>query len=210
MFEDRSYLQIVSFCESFLARFGDCHLGVGWTKTPDTAQVRYRVMLDVLKDPTQPVSILDFGCGASHLLEHIRSRGLRHIEYSGLDLSEKFLELSRAKFPGVSYYHLDILRDASALPQFDYVLLNGIFNSRCQLTFDEMFAYFQAVVTAAFAKARIGIAFNVMSKLVDWERDDLFHLPFEKLTGFLAERISRQFTLRHDYGLYEYTTYVYR
>jgi hypothetical protein len=49
----------------------------------------------------------------------------------------------------------------------------------------------------------------VMSKHVDWERDDLFHLPFDALGSFLREEVSRHFVIRHDYGLYEYTTYIY-
>jgi hypothetical protein len=49
-----------------------------------------------------------------------------------------------------------------------------------------------------------------MSKHVDWEREDLFHLPFDRLTSFLTNRLSRHFVIRHDYGLYEYTTYVYK
>ena len=58
--------------------------------------------------------------------------------------------------------------------------------------------------------ARRGIAFNVMSKHVDWERDDLFHLPFDVLAAFLRAEISRHYQFRADYGLYEYTAYVYR
>jgi hypothetical protein len=54
------------------------------------------------------------------------------------------------------------------------------------------------------------MAFNVMSKHVDWERDDLFHLPFDELGRWLVSSISRNFVIRADYGLYEYTTYVYR
>jgi hypothetical protein len=30
------------------------------------------------------------------------------------------------------------------------------------------------------------------------------------MASFVAERLSRDFVIRHDYGLYEYTTYVYR
>jgi hypothetical protein len=49
-----------------------------------------------------------------------------------------------------------------------------------------------------------------MSTHVDWERDDLFHLPIDKLTAFLVKEASRDFIIRHDYKLYEYTAYVYR
>ena len=38
----------------------------------------------------------------------------------------------------------------------------------------------------------------------------MFHVPFELLASFLARDVSRHFLIRHDYGLYEYTAYVYR
>src|SRR5262249_20083399 len=152
----------------------------------------------------------DFGCGASHFYEYLRRRPLRHVRYAGLDLSEKFVALCRAKFPENTYYCLDVLNGAAELPCFDYVVLNGVFTEKRDLPFAEMLAYFQAVLRAVFRKARVGIAFNVMSTQVDRERDDLFHLPVDTLAGFLARELSRHFVVRHDYGLYEYTAYVYQ
>jgi len=73
-----------------------------------------------------------------------------------------------------------------------------------------MLSYFKLMLSAAFAKAERGIAFNVMSKHVDWEREDLFHLPFDTLARILIRALTRNFIIRNDYGLYEYTTYVYR
>jgi SAM-dependent methyltransferase len=209
MHEEKSR-EIVSYCESLLERHGDCHLGVGWTRGKETADARYEAMLGVIKEPRPPVSLLDFGCGASHLYEYLLHRGTAGIAYSGLDLSARFLELSRKKHPNVTYYHTDILREPGALPDFDYVVLNGVFTSKRRFSQDEMESYLQAVVSAVFEKARVGIAFNVISKLVDWEREDLFHLSFDALGRFLAARVSRNFVIRHDYGLYEYTAYVYR
>jgi SAM-dependent methyltransferase len=207
----KDYLSIVSECEGDLEKYGDCYLGVGWTKKAEYAATRYRVMLDVIKaGRSDKISLLDFGCGASHLYEYILRHGLDHIQYSGLDLSQKFLDLSRTKFPDVDYHYIDVLSDPKALPQFDYIILNGVFNSKCKLSFEWMFSYWQQLIAAVFDKARVGIAFNVMSKQVDWERDDLFHLPFDMMATYLTKSISRYFIIRHDYGLWEYTTYVYR
>ena len=123
-----------------------------------------------------------------------------------------FIDLSRSKFPSNSYYCLDILENQNNLPGFDYIVMNGVFTEKRDLSFDEMLEYFQAVVRKVFAKVSIGIAFNTMSKQVDWERQDLFHLPFDVLVlaSFLTKNVSRNFVFRQDYGLYEYTTYVYR
>jgi SAM-dependent methyltransferase len=208
--EEKKYLSIVALCEDYLANYGDSYLGVGWTKKKDYADLRYRIMLEMIRsNGSDPVSLLDFGCGASHLYEYILQHRLDHIQYNGLDLSEKFLTLSRNKFPHISYYHLDILSPQIDLPVFDYIVLNGMFNSKGTHSSAEMIDYYQAVVRKVFQSARVGIAFNVMSKLVDWERDDLFHLPFDTLASFLEKSLSRHFIIRHDYGLFEYTVYVY-
>jgi SAM-dependent methyltransferase len=206
----RKYIEIVKHYESCLDRHGDSHLGVDWPKAQD-AETRYRVMLELIP-ALRPsvVKVLDFGCGISHLYEHIVASGVTGIEYVGLDLSPKFVELSRKKFPRNNYICADILEEPDAVPKCDYIVMNGVFTEKRSLTFDEMLAYFERTLIAAFAKAERGIAFNVMSKHVDWERDDLFHLPFDTLARTLIRGLTRNFVIRNDYGLYEYTTYVYR
>jgi SAM-dependent methyltransferase len=203
-------MEIVEHYESCLARHGDSHLGVDWPKAAD-AETRYRVMLELVaaRRPST-VKLLDFGCGASHLYEHILSSGFTGIEYLGLDLSPKFVELSRKKFPNNHYICADILEEPDAVPTSDYIVMNGVFTEKRGLAFDEMLAYFERTLTAVFAKAQRGIAFNVMSKHVDWEREDLFHLPFDTMARILIPALTRNFVIRNDYGLYEYTTYVYR
>jgi len=208
---EKKYLSIVSHYESCLDRYGDSHLGVDWPKAEDV-QTRHRVMLDVIRPEShaRKVSLLDFGCGAAHLNEYVRERRLDHIEYAGLDLSEKFVRLSQSKFPGARFFCLDLLDDNASLPVFDYIVLNGVFTEKRELSFDEMLAYFKRLVRRVFEHATIGIAFNVMSKHVEWERNDLFHLPFDTLAEFLTKELTRNFVFRNNYGLYEYTTYVYR
>jgi SAM-dependent methyltransferase len=206
----KPYLSLVRHYESCLEQHGDTHRGVDWPNEAD-AQTRYRVMLEVIKaKSTAKVSLLDFGCGASHLYEYILRYRLDHIEYSGLDLSPAFINLSQRKFPSISYYNLDILDESASLPDFDYIVMNGVFTEKLELTFEEMLTYFKEVVTRVFNKAKIAIAFNVMSPHVDWERLDLFHLPLDLLAAFLVKGLSRDFVIRNDYGLYEYTTYIYR
>jgi len=207
---DQLHVSIVAACEKYLERHGDSYLGVGWTKSQANADRRYEVMLEVVREADQDVSLLDFGCGLSHLYEHALRTGRDRLRYSGLDLSEKFLAVSRAKFPDTSYYLLNVLEHPDDLPPFDYVVLNGVFNLKADNSYDEMWDYFTKVIGTVFAKARRGLAFNVMSKQVDWERDDLFHVPFDALATFLTSEVSRHFVIRHDYGLYEYTVYIYR
>ena len=206
----KPYLSIIRYYESCLEKYGDTCRGVDWPNVED-AQARYRVMLEVIKaNPAEKVSLLDFGCGASHLYEYILRNRHDYIEYSGLDLSPAFIDLSQKKFPSNRYYNLDILDASASLPDFDYMVMNGVFTEKRELSFDAMLTYFKDVVARAFNKTRVAIAFNVMSPHVDWQREDLFHLSLDILAAFLVEDLSRDFVIRNDYGLYEYTTYVYK
>jgi SAM-dependent methyltransferase len=205
-----NYLKIVSHYEHCLEKHGDTHLGVDWPNQAD-ALTRYQVMLEVVREQgPSKVSLLDFGCGASHLYDYILANEIHHMDYSGLDISEKFVQLSREKYPHLNYYCADILQGSAELPVFDYIVMNGVFTEKRELSHDEMWDYFRQMILKTIQHARVGIAFNVMSAHVDWEREDLFHLPIDKLTTFLAKEVSRDFVIRHDYRLYEYTTYIYR
>ncbi len=207
---DKPYRAIVEHYERCLEEHGDTHLGVDWPKAEDV-NTRYRVMLDVIQSPaTQDVSLLDFGCGLSHLYEYIQKTEHSHITYSGMDISDKFIGASRRKFPHVDFYCFDILEDDASLPQYDYIVMNGVFTEKRELSDEAMWQYFEAVLARVFAHAKTGIAFNVMSKQVDWERDDLFHVSFDRVATLLTQKLSRHFVVRHDYRLYEYTIYVYR
>lgn len=208
--KDKKYYEIVNHYESCLEKYGNSHLGVDWPKIEDVYK-RYEVMLDVIKvSYDENVKVLDFGCGASHLYEYIQEKEMNNIEYYGLEISEKFLNLSKEKFPNITYFLIDILEDDSDLPNFDYIIMNGVFTEKVTLTFQDMFEYFKNMIKKVFRKANKGITFNTMSKHVDWEREDLFHLPFDLLADFLKKEISRHFIIRNDYGLYEYTVYIYK
>ena len=205
------YLSIIKHYEECLSRHGDSHMGVDWPNLSD-AQKRYQIMLEVVKsESTVPKTILDFGCGASHLYEYLLSTKYnKNLIYTGLEISEDFYNLSRKKFRNISYIHGDILKNPNLIHEVDYVIFNGVFTEKLNLSFDEMEDYFHQIISLVFKKVKCGIAFNLMSKSVDWEREDLFHYPLDKLSNFLCKNISRNFVIRNDYGLYEYTTYAYK
>ena len=198
-------------CEQDLARYGDSFRGAGYTKSAAEAAERYAVMLGLLRKPSGTSSVLDLGCGLGHLLDFIESHEeYQGVQYAGLDISPKYVAAARARHPGHNFLLMDVLEDDRDLPEFDYVVLNGLFNYRGSVSVDSMLTYWQQLVAVAFNHCRVGIAFNAMSKLVDWERDDLFHLPFDPMTAYLRAALSQHFVIRHDYPAYEYTTYVYR
>jgi SAM-dependent methyltransferase len=209
----QDYKSIVKHYESCFQQHGDSPKGVDWPNLLDLEK-RYNVMLDVISNNdkiNKEIQLLDFGCGTAMLFDHIqKKRNEINVTYHGLEISKVFYEAAKRKYPQLNFYHTDILQPENNLPEFDYIIMNGVFTEKRELSFEEMLNYFKEMLTKIFNHARKGIAFNVMSKHVDWEREDLFHLPFDTLAEFLRKNISRNFIFRNDYGLYEYATYVYR
>jgi trans-aconitate methyltransferase len=163
------------------------------------------------QDPLAPQTptLLDFGCGAGGLLKHLRGTELRdRIHYRGHDLSMRFIDHCRSTFPDNNFTVGDILTGHQLEP-VDYVIANGVFTQRLSLSHEAMFDFLVSVLSKLVAVARRGVAFNMMSTHVDWERDDLFHIDPARISG-LADSFGRRFIIRHDYPLYEFTTYFYQ
>ena len=207
----KGYNKIVEHYESCLEKHGDNHLGVDWPNLEDVNK-RYKMMLDIvrLNEDNNAVTVLDFGCGTAHLLEFLTKNEYKNITYSGLDISQKFIDVASKKYPDNSFYCLDILDANNEIPNFDYIVMNGVFTEKRELSFEEMWDYFTNMISVIYDKCNKGFAFNVMSKIVDWEREDLFHVSTDLLGVFLAKNLTRNYIIRNDYGLYEYTVYVYK
>jgi len=201
------YKVLVEHYERCFMEHGATHKGVDWPRAEDVA-TRHRVMLGVMRESTD-ATLLDLGCGYGALKETLDRLELP-VQYQGLDLSLPMIEAARHLHPGTSFECRDILLDPLPPESVDYVVMNGVLTEKQELSFDQMEQFAQAMLVEAFRICRRGIAFNVMSAHVDWQREDLFHLPFDRLAKFLKAAISRHFMFRADYGLYEYTTYVYR
>lgn len=204
-----NYLKIAEHYNNCFTQFGDNHLGVDWPKLEDTF-TRYKIMYELIKESSDfNMSILDFGCGLGHFYEWIKSNNYSHLDYHGLDINKSFYEHCKNKFTDVDFYHKDLLVDDD-IPTFDYVICNGVFTEKRELTQEEMMNFLKSVLKKLWDKTNKGIAFNLMSKHVDWERSDLFHVSIDEIGWFLKENLSRHFIIRNDYGLYEYTIYVYK
>jgi SAM-dependent methyltransferase len=204
----KKYLKIIEYYENCLRKFGDNYLGVDWPNEKD-AILRYKIMLEIIP-VHKNCSLLDFGCGTAFLYAYMLKNGFQNISYTGLDISNEFVKVCQQKYPGIPFKCCDILESPEQIEKYDYIILNGVFTEKRELSFEEMYEYFKNLIKAIFLKTNYGMAFNVMTKHVDWERDDLFHLPFDLMASFIKSEVSRNFIIRSDYGLFEYTVYLFK
>jgi len=201
-----NYLKLAKHYNECFQKHGDNNLGVDWPNYKDTL-IRHQVMFDLIKDKNS--TLLDFGCGLGHFLKWILETQDHSPIYSGLDINESFYQVCKDKYPFIDFYYTDILVNNN-IPNFDYIVCNGTFTEKRELSQDEMMSFFKSALIELWSKCNKGIAFNVMSKNVDWEREDLFHVSMDELSLWLSKNLSRNIVMRQDYGLYEYTVYVYK
>ena len=130
MENEKKYQSIVRHYEDCLAKYGDTSRGVDWPNQKD-AQLRYKIMMDLITDPVMDiVHLLDFGCGTAHLLDYIwKQMPIANIQYTGLDISGKFLEVARKKFPATRFINMDIMKTKKIPGNFDYIIMNGVFTA---------------------------------------------------------------------------------
>lgn len=207
MSREKPYSSIVAHYEDCLSRFGDTHLGVNW-QNADDAYKRYQIMLDIIKPEASKITLLDFGCGTAGLLDYINEKKILYIDYSGLEISTEFFNVSKKKYPNNTFFNMDILDKDALLPCFDYIIMNGVFTEKIDLSHNIMFSYFCSMIETIYPHCRKGIAFNLRSKQVMAEDQDLFHLSLDELAWFLVEKFGRNFIIRNDYGLEEYAVYI--
>jgi SAM-dependent methyltransferase len=201
---------IVRHYEECLAKHGATPRGADWPNGADLA-TRFGVMLEVLTEAGERPALLDLGCGPGFALDYLTATdAVDRVRYHGIDLSNAMIDAARARWPMHEFSCRDILKSPLPDQSIDVVIMNGVLTERVTLSVEVMTGLAQSLVSAAFRVARIGIAFNVMNRHVDWQRDDLFHWPFDALADFLKREVSPNYEFRADYGLYEYTCIVRR
>ncbi len=206
------YHELVSHYEDCLEKYGNNHQGVDWPNKKDLV-TRYNVILEIINHLSvkKGFKLLDLGCGYGGIIDFLDANNFnKEIKYHGIDLSKKMIESAKKEYPNHSFEARDILVNNLQENSFDVIIMNGVFTEKRSLTEDEMYDFFKKMIAESYKACKQGIAFNVMSKNVDWERDDLFHLSFDKLSQFLCKNVSRDFIFRSDYKLYEYTCYVFK
>lgn len=198
------YLKLAKYYENHFSKNKIKHLAVNWPNKRDCLK-RFEVMLKIIED--YPCKVLDFGCGNAMLLDYIIDKKLQ-VNYVGLDINKKAIDYCKKKYKEYEFMHMDIEKINLKNKKIDFIIANGVFTVKDSLSQKQMWNFFSKTLIKLFKISKKGVAFNLFSTNVDWKRKDLFHVPLDKLTNFFCKELTRNFVIRNDYGLYEYTVYI--
>ncbi|MCZ8312837.1 MAG: class I SAM-dependent methyltransferase [Magnetospirillum sp.] len=176
----------------------------------ETQERRMGRLCEIAPDVAQ-ARILDFGCGAGHLL-HVLRRDFDFCgRFTGYDLSLPHIEAARTKFPDAVFERRDIL-EVGIEGRFDYAFVNGTFNNLIA----DNWGFVTEVLATLYGACDRGVAFNLLSSYVDYNDTGLYYAEPERIFAHCKREITPLVTLRHDYRLkpgvipYEFTVYLHR
>ena len=158
---------------------------------------------------TKDSKVLDFGCGTGQMLRLLQRTIDFAGEYVGYDISPEAIEHARQSNPAGRFEVRDILSDPAS-EEFDFVLVSGVFNNKMR----DNRAFFEAVSRQLMQQCRVGYAFNMLSRYVDYFDDGLFYEDPGRAFAFCKEQPSPLVTRRHDCAVrpgampFEFTIYV--
>lgn len=207
---DKISLDLRKHYEKIFKKFGANAKGVDW-KNKSQAQLRYRVMLNVIKEEdlksTKEISVLDVGCGYGAQYLFAKKIGI-NLAYTGIDIVPDMIKYSQRKIKDATFICDDIFKYNSKHP-FDYVICNGILTQKLKASKGQMWNFAQKLIARMFELATKGIVFNTMTTEVDFKRVGNFYVdPAKMLTEALKH--TRRVKIDHSYPLYEYSVYMYK
>jgi 2-polyprenyl-3-methyl-5-hydroxy-6-metoxy-1,4-benzoquinol methylase len=186
--------------EERLQKYGASVKALGW-RDIEQQYVRFAVLAEV--GNLNNCSVLDIGCGFGDFYDFLETKGI-NTQYTGYDISTKFIKIAQKRHPALSFAVKDILEEKTS-KKFDYVVSSGVVNAR--LSDNE--GVLQRLIAECFKLCKIGAAVNMMSKYVDYEDKSLFYYSPERVFTF-CKTLTKRVTLRHDYMPFEFTVYLYK
>lgn len=191
---------LLTFYNFHLKQFGDRPEALRWT--PQGQLKRYHSLAEIAPNLNN-ASILDYGCGTGDFYRFLKRRG-SHVEYTGVDINENFIELAKKKYPECTFEVMDASEDRFE-GFFDYIVICGVFNLNVPGVEDDMK---EALVTL-FKHCNKGLALNCLSSHTPIKDPELHYTSPEDMVRFTLENLSPYFALRHDRVQDDFTLYVY-
>jgi SAM-dependent methyltransferase len=179
--------------------------GVDWN-SQESQELRFAQLLKVVK-PSQPFSIMDYGCGYGALVAYMSERDYP-FTYRGFDISEGMIDRARQ-----AYGHdprCEFFNKKDDLKPGDYAVASGIFNVKLETSDAEWLDYILGTIQELGRLGTKGFAFNSLTRYSDADRmrANLYYADPLFLFDQCKVHHSKWVALLHDYGLYEFTIIV--
>jgi predicted TPR repeat methyltransferase len=183
--------------------YGATPQGVDWNGI-ESQETRFFQLLKIVDDEPES-TLLDYGCGFGSLLAYVRKIN-KKLKYVGFDISTEMIKKAHELY-GDSTTWKNRLEDDL---KYDYVIASGLFNVKLEQNENDWQDYVIKTLDIMNSISNKGFAFNILTTYSDNEftKDYLYYASPEFYFRHCKLNYSKQVSLLHDYGLYEFTISV--
>jgi SAM-dependent methyltransferase len=128
--------------------------GARWS-SKENQYIRFKYLIDFIKEDIENSSLLDLGCGYGHLIHYFQENHIYPKSYTGLDCETFMIENSLKQFPNSIFLQKNFLVDQ--LPRRDYYICSGALNT---LQRHEVLK----TIELCFLNSNKGLVFNFLVK----------------------------------------------
>ena len=187
-----------------LDRFGIDSRSVGWN-SKESQELRFRKLMEIIQTNENNISINELGCGYGELFKFCIEKEYPVSEYYGYDISQKMIDMAQDY---INDHRVKLFHASRIITIADYTLTSGIFNVKFDNSLDSWEDLIKNTLIHMFTFSKKGIAFNLLTKFVDFEVPDLYYADPCYFFDFCKTHLSKKVSLLHDYDLYEWTIIV--
>lgn len=196
--------KIINYYTNKINLYGATYKGVDWNSLK-SQQKRFEQLLKICQTSSK-FSLNDLGCGYGALFEYMLKRN-SNCTYIGYDLSTAMINKATERYS--DYPNCKFLI-GDKLIKSDYTVASGIFNVKMDINIDLWVKYVYETINLMNKASIKGFSFNALTTYNDKKltRKDLYYLDPCEIFDYCKRKISKNVSLLHDYGLYEFTILV--
>ena len=198
--------EVSNYYSEKLNQHGNSPLGVDWNGE-ESQKLRFKQLVKVINETKNCFSINDLGCGYGALLDYL-NKNYSFLDYLGIDISSAMIEAALKSAPKNN----DIRFINSSKPDriADFSIASGIFNVKLSKSNKEWKDYILNTLDILNGSSRSGFSFNCLTSYSDKEkmRNDLYYGDPCEFFDLCKRKYSKEVSLLHDYGLFEFTIVV--
>jgi SAM-dependent methyltransferase len=203
--EERIIAKVNKYYTEKVLEFGATPKGVDWNGV-ESQELRFAQLLKVAdREVNDDFTLLDYGCGFGSLYDYLLKAN-RGINYIGFDISKEMLKTAIAQYGNQAVWKSSLEDNFTA----DYVVASGLFNVKLDQRIADWEKYIVETINFINIISIKGFAFNILTSYSDaeYKKDYLYYASPEYFFKHCKLNYSKQVSLLHDYGLYEFTLIV--
>lgn len=184
---------------------------LGW-KNLEAQEIRFEQLLRNF-NLKNGISINDLGTGLGDIYNYIEknNQGLE-FTFHGYDIYDFMIEKCNVLFENKNNAFFHRINNNNEMSEADYTIASGIFNLKYNANNSEWENYIYKTIEEMYNKSKIGCSFNCLTSYSDKEfmKEELFYSDPLKMFDFCKKEITKNVSLNHDYGEFDFTITLLR